>query len=55
MQALQTIGNMGLQTGKESWMEPLNPLIMDSVTRIKDFLDRLLDINDDEGKMDVHG
>ncbi|XP_072034910.1 rasGAP-activating-like protein 1 isoform X2 [Amphiura filiformis] len=46
--ALQTIGNMGLQTGKEPWMEALNPLIMDSVTRIKDFLDRLLDINDDE-------
>ncbi|XP_022103860.1 rasGAP-activating-like protein 1 isoform X3 [Acanthaster planci] len=46
--AVQTIGNLGIKSGKEHWMQPLSPLIQDSVCRIKDFLDTLLDIDETE-------
>ncbi|XP_071789883.1 rasGAP-activating-like protein 1 isoform X1 [Asterias amurensis] len=46
--AIQTIGNLGMKIGKEHWMQPLGPLIQDSVVRIKDFLDTLLDIDETE-------
>ncbi|XP_024908917.1 rasGAP-activating-like protein 1 isoform X2 [Cynoglossus semilaevis] len=47
--ALQSVGNLGLQLGhgKEQWMEPLHPIILRSVASIKDFLDKLIDIDHD--------
>lgn len=49
-QAVQSVGNLGLQLGhgKELWMEPLHPIILYSVASVKDFLDKLIDI--DSGK-----
>ncbi|XP_064835752.1 rasGAP-activating-like protein 1 isoform X1 [Oncorhynchus masou masou] len=48
--AVQSVGNLGLQLGhgKELWMEPLHPIILYSVGSVKDFLDKLIDI--DSGK-----
>ncbi|XP_038675861.1 rasGAP-activating-like protein 1 [Scyliorhinus canicula] len=48
--AVQSIGNLGLQLGhgKEQWMTPLHPFILQSVSCVKDFLDKLIDI-DNEG------
>ncbi|XP_034025596.1 rasGAP-activating-like protein 1 [Thalassophryne amazonica] len=45
--ALQSVGNLGLQLGhgKEQWMAPLHPIILRSVASVKDFLDRLIDID----------
>nr|XP_060641414.1 rasGAP-activating-like protein 1 isoform X1 [Anolis sagrei ordinatus] len=45
--AVQSIGNLGFQVGrgKEQWMEPLHPFIMASIERVKDFLDRLIDVD----------
>ncbi|TNM90237.1 rasGAP-activating-like protein 1 isoform X1 [Takifugu flavidus] len=47
--ALQSVGNLGLQLGqgKEQWMEPLHPIIRLSVAKVKDFLDKLIDIDHD--------
>ncbi|XP_042344073.1 rasGAP-activating-like protein 1 isoform X4 [Plectropomus leopardus] len=47
--ALQSVGNLGLQLGhgKEQWMEPLHPIILRSVSSVKDFLDKLIDIDHD--------
>ncbi|XP_051508617.1 rasGAP-activating-like protein 1 [Myxocyprinus asiaticus] len=47
--ALQSVGNLGLQLGhgKEQWMTPLHPFILCSVASVKDFLDKLIDINHD--------
>uniref|UniRef100_H3CH57 RAS protein activator like 1 n=1 Tax=Tetraodon nigroviridis TaxID=99883 RepID=H3CH57_TETNG len=47
--ALQSVGNLGLQLGqgKEQWMEPLHPIIRLSVASVKEFLDRLIDIDHD--------
>uniref|UniRef100_A0A8C9R1C3 RAS protein activator like 1 n=1 Tax=Scleropages formosus TaxID=113540 RepID=A0A8C9R1C3_SCLFO len=47
--AVQSVGNLGLQLGhgKEQWMAPLHPLILRSVTAVKDFLDKLIDIDQD--------
>ncbi|KAJ6659120.1 hypothetical protein lerEdw1_019423 [Lerista edwardsae] len=44
--AVQSIGNLGLQLGrgKEQWMEPLHPFILSSIGHVKDFLDRLIDV-----------
>lgn len=51
-QAVQSVGNLGLQLGhgKELWMEPLHPIILYSVASVKDFLDKLIDIDQDSGK-----
>lgn len=51
-QALQSVGNLGLQLGhgKEQWMAPLHPIILRSVASVKDFLDKLIDIDHDIGK-----
>ncbi|KAM7416255.1 hypothetical protein PAMA_018365 [Pampus argenteus] len=48
-QALQSVGNLGLQLGhgKEQWMAPLHPIILRSVASVKDFLDKLIDIDHD--------
>ena len=53
-QALQSVGNLGLQLGhgKEQWMAPLHPIILCSVASVKDFLDKLIDIDHDGGKND---
>uniref|UniRef100_A0A8C6VPF6 RAS protein activator like 1 n=1 Tax=Nothobranchius furzeri TaxID=105023 RepID=A0A8C6VPF6_NOTFU len=50
--ALQSVGNLGLQLGhgKEQWMAPLHPIILRSVASVKDFLDKLIDIDHDIGK-----
>ncbi|KAF7668987.1 hypothetical protein LDENG_00262310 [Lucifuga dentata] len=47
--ALQSVGNLGLQLGhgKEQWMTPLHPIILRSVSSVKDFLDKLIDIDHD--------
>ncbi|XP_075424958.1 rasGAP-activating-like protein 1 isoform X2 [Ascaphus truei] len=44
--AVQSIGNLGQQLGygKEQWMAPLHPFIQQSVGRVRDFLDRLIDM-----------
>lgn len=51
-QALQSVGNLGLQLGhgKEQWMTPLHPIILCSVASVKDFLDKLIDIDHDNGE-----
>lgn len=53
-QALQSVGNLGLQLGhgKEQWMAPLHPIILRSVASLKDLLDKLIDIDHDIGKAD---
>ncbi|XP_041078797.1 rasGAP-activating-like protein 1 isoform X1 [Polyodon spathula] len=53
--AVQSIGNLGLQLGhgKEQWMAPLHPFILQSVCCVKDFLDKLIDI-DNENVSEVH-
>ncbi|KAG5840669.1 hypothetical protein ANANG_G00191170 [Anguilla anguilla] len=47
--AVQSVGNLGLQLGhgKEQWMAPLHPVILRSVASVKDFLDKLIDIDHD--------
>ncbi|KAH0625437.1 hypothetical protein JD844_014954 [Phrynosoma platyrhinos] len=49
--AVQSIGNLGLQLGygKEHWMEPLHPFILASIERVKEFLDRLIDVESENG------
>uniref|UniRef100_A0A8C6V3W3 RAS protein activator like 1 n=1 Tax=Neogobius melanostomus TaxID=47308 RepID=A0A8C6V3W3_9GOBI len=51
--ALQSVGNLGLQLGhgKEQWMVPLHPIILHSVASVKDFLDKLIDIDHDTGEL----
>ncbi|XP_073169250.1 rasGAP-activating-like protein 1 isoform X3 [Lepidochelys kempii] len=46
-EAVQSIGNLGLQLGhgKEQWMAPLHPFILPSIARVKDFLDKLIDVD----------
>ncbi|KAJ7309609.1 hypothetical protein JRQ81_007663 [Phrynocephalus forsythii] len=45
--AVQSIGNLGLQLGhgKEQWMEPLHPFILSSIGRVKEFLDKLINVD----------
>ncbi|XP_030073805.1 rasGAP-activating-like protein 1 isoform X2 [Microcaecilia unicolor] len=44
---VQSIGNLGLQLGhgKEQWMAPLHPFILQSISRVRDFLDQLIDVD----------
>lgn len=51
-QALQSIGNLGLQLGqgKEPWMAPLNAILLPSVTRVRAFLDALVTVESPEGE-----
>ncbi|XP_068165961.1 rasGAP-activating-like protein 1 isoform X2 [Antennarius striatus] len=55
--ALQSVGNLGLQLGhgKEPWMAPLHPSILCSVASVKDFLDRLIDIDHDVSEAPQRG
>lgn len=52
LQAVQSIGNLGQQLGqgKEVWMAPLHPFLLRSVSRVRDFLDRLVDVDEEEGE-----
>ena len=49
--AIQSMGNLGLQigSGKEQWMEPLHPLIIESVQQIKKFIDEVVDVEMNNG------
>ncbi|XP_023589415.1 rasGAP-activating-like protein 1 isoform X2 [Trichechus manatus latirostris] len=44
--AVQSIGNLGQQLGqgKELWMAPLYPFLLQSISRVRDFLDRLVNV-----------
>lgn len=50
---MQSIGNLGQQLGqgKEPWMAPLHPFLLQSVSRVRDFLDQLVDVDGDEGEL----
>ncbi|XP_006870574.1 PREDICTED: rasGAP-activating-like protein 1 [Chrysochloris asiatica] len=52
--AVQSIGNLGQQLGqgKELWMTPLHPFLLQSISRVRDFLDRLVDV---EGEGEAGG
>ena len=52
MKTVQKIGNIELPVhdGKEKWMGPLNKWIALYSDEVKDFLDRLADVQDDRGK-----
>ncbi|XP_016012968.2 rasGAP-activating-like protein 1 isoform X1 [Rousettus aegyptiacus] len=48
--AVQSIGNLGQQLGqgKEMWMAPLHPFLLQSISRVRDFLDQLVDVDGEE-------
>ncbi|XP_058387447.1 rasGAP-activating-like protein 1 [Diceros bicornis minor] len=48
--AVQSIGNLGQQLGqgKELWMAPLHPFLLQSISRVRDFLDQLVDVDEEE-------
>lgn len=48
--AVQSIGNLGQQLGqgKELWMAPLHPFLLQSISRVRDFLDQLVDVDGEE-------
>ncbi|XP_029333977.1 rasGAP-activating-like protein 1 isoform X2 [Mus caroli] len=48
--AVQSIGNLGQQLGqgKEQWLAPLHPFLLQSISRVRDFLDQLVDVDKDE-------
>ncbi|XP_052023686.1 rasGAP-activating-like protein 1 isoform X1 [Apodemus sylvaticus] len=48
--AVQSIGNLGQQLGqgKEQWLAPLHPFLLQSISRVKDFLDQLVDVDEGE-------
>ncbi|KAK1328664.1 hypothetical protein QTO34_012238 [Cnephaeus nilssonii] len=48
--AVQSIGNLGQQLGqgKELWMAPLHPFLLQSILRVRDFLDQLVDVDGEE-------
>lgn len=52
LQAVQSIGNLGQQLGqgKEMWMAPLHPFLLQSISRVRDFLDQLVDVDGEEGE-----
>ncbi|XP_077016013.1 rasGAP-activating-like protein 1 isoform X2 [Tamandua tetradactyla] len=48
--AVQSIGNLGQQLGqgKELWMAPLHPFLLQSVSRVRGFLDQLVDADGED-------
>nr|XP_034345356.1 rasGAP-activating-like protein 1 isoform X3 [Arvicanthis niloticus] len=48
--AVQSIGNLGQQLGqgKEQWLAPLHPFLLQSISRVRDFLDQLVDVDEGE-------
>ncbi|XP_029777481.1 rasGAP-activating-like protein 1 [Suricata suricatta] len=55
--AVQSIGNLGQQLGqgKELWMAPLHPFLLQSISRVRDFLDQLVDVDGEEGEFQCFG
>uniref|UniRef100_A0A4X2JWN8 RAS p21 protein activator 4 n=1 Tax=Vombatus ursinus TaxID=29139 RepID=A0A4X2JWN8_VOMUR len=49
-QAVQNVGNMDTQASraKEAWMEPLQPVIQQGVAQLKEFITKLIDIEEKE-------
>ncbi|XP_031193542.1 rasGAP-activating-like protein 1 isoform X2 [Mastomys coucha] len=49
--AVQSIGNLGQQLGqgKEQWLAPLHPFLLQSISRVRDFLDQLVDVDEEAG------
>uniref|UniRef100_F1RKC3 RAS protein activator like 1 n=1 Tax=Sus scrofa TaxID=9823 RepID=F1RKC3_PIG len=52
--AVQSIGNLGQQLGqgKELWIAPLHPFLLQSIARVRDFLDQLVNV---DGKEEAGG
>ncbi|XP_046524377.1 ras GTPase-activating protein 4B isoform X3 [Equus quagga] len=50
LKAVQNVGNMDMQTSraKEAWMEPLQPTVRQGVAQLKDFITKLVDIEEKE-------
>ncbi|XP_004442196.1 PREDICTED: ras GTPase-activating protein 4 isoform X2 [Ceratotherium simum simum] len=48
--AVQNVGNMDMQASraKEAWMEPLQPTVRQGVAQLKDFITKLVDIEEKE-------
>ena len=51
-QAVQNVGNMDTPASraKEAWMEPLQPTVRQGVAQLKDFITKLVDIQEKEGE-----
>lgn len=51
-QAIQTVGNMdaAASRAKEGWMAPLQPTIQQSISQMKEFITKLIDIEEKEGE-----
>lgn len=51
-QAVQNVGNMDTPASraKEAWMEPLQPTVRQGVAQLKDFITKLVDIEEKEGE-----
>uniref|UniRef100_A0A8C0G695 Ras GTPase-activating protein 4 n=1 Tax=Chelonoidis abingdonii TaxID=106734 RepID=A0A8C0G695_CHEAB len=49
--AIQTVGNMdaAASRAKEGWMAPLQPTIQQSISQMKEFITKLIDIEEKEG------
>lgn len=52
LQAVQNVGNMDTPASraKEAWMEPLQPTVRQGVAQLKDFIAKLVDIEEKEGE-----
>uniref|UniRef100_A0A5F8GGT6 Ras GTPase-activating protein 4 n=1 Tax=Monodelphis domestica TaxID=13616 RepID=A0A5F8GGT6_MONDO len=50
--AVQNVGNMDTlaSRAKEAWMEPLQPMVQQGVAQLKDFIAKLIDIEEKEGE-----
>lgn len=50
--AVQNVGNMDAPASraKEAWMEPLQPTVRQGVAQLKDFITKLVDIEEKEGE-----
>lgn len=56
-QAVQNVGNMDTPASraKEAWMEPLQPTVRQGVAQLKDFITKLVDIEEKEGERSPRG
>lgn len=52
LQAVQNVGNMDTPASraKEAWMEPLQPTVHQGVAQLKDFITKLVDIEEKDGQ-----
>uniref|UniRef100_A0A2K5ICR3 RAS p21 protein activator 4 n=1 Tax=Colobus angolensis palliatus TaxID=336983 RepID=A0A2K5ICR3_COLAP len=59
IQAVQNVGNMDTPASraKEAWMEPLQPTVRQGVAQLKDFITKLVDIEEKDGErtLEPHG